>query len=133
MSGTNQHYLPAALIGGFGLPPASGKLREATVAVRRKATGAVDGGFPTAETLAFRRGMYRLTSPAPGVDRDIVDKLWNPVESSLRDLVGRLEGRRLRAGDDQLLFAYAATAGVRHPSFEDVAADHHAQQGRPAR
>lgn len=75
MSGANQHYQPAALIGGFGLPATSGKLREATVAVRRKATGAVDSGFPEAETLAFRRGMYRLASPPAGVDRDIMDKL----------------------------------------------------------
>lgn len=63
MSGDNQHYQAAALIGGFGLPAPSGKLREARVAVRRKATGAVDGGFPKAEKLAFQPGMYRLASP----------------------------------------------------------------------
>jgi hypothetical protein len=51
-----------------------------------------------------------------------VDRFWNPVEASLRDLVGRLAARRLQPGDDQLLFDYAATAGVRHPSFEAVTA-----------
>lgn len=132
VSGTNQHYLPASLIGGFGQPAASGKLREARIAVRRKATGAVDAGFPKAETLAWRPGMYRLTAPPPGVDPDAVDKLWDPVENSLRDLVARLAARRLQPGDDALLFDYAATTGVRHPSFEDVAADYQARQGRPA-
>jgi hypothetical protein len=132
VSGTNQHYLPASLIGGFGQPAASGKLREARVAVRRKATGAVDSGFPKAETLAYRPGMYRLASPPAGVDPDVVDKLWDPVENGLRDLVGRLAARRLQHGDDQLLFAYAAGAGVRPPAFEAVAADHQARQGLTA-
>ena len=45
VSGTNQRYQPAALIGSFGPPAPSGRLREARVAVRRKATGAVDNGF----------------------------------------------------------------------------------------
>ncbi|HUZ53876.1 MAG TPA: hypothetical protein VMU94_15305 [Streptosporangiaceae bacterium] len=132
MSGSNQHYLPASLIGGFGLPAASGKLRHATVAVRRKATGAVDARFPKAEELAFRRRMYRLTSPPAGIDPDIVDKLWNPVENSLRDLISRLNSRRLQPGDDQLLFAYAATAGIRPPAFEAVAADHYTRRGQAA-
>jgi hypothetical protein len=98
VSGKNQHYLPASLIGGFGRPAASGKLREARVAVRRKATGAVDAGCPKAEALAYRPGMYRLAAPPVGVDRDAVDKLWDPVESSLRDLVARLRGPAPAAG-----------------------------------
>jgi hypothetical protein len=132
MSGKDQHYLPAALIGSFGQPAASGKLREARVAVRRKATGAVDTGFPKAEKLAYRPGMYRLAAPPAGVDRDVVDKLWDPVENALRDLVARLAARRLQPGDDTLLFDYAASAGVRHPSFEDVVADYQARHGQSA-
>jgi len=54
---TNHHYLPAALIGGFGRPTASGRLRDAEVAVRRKPGGAVDSDFPAAAALAFRPGM----------------------------------------------------------------------------
>ena len=132
MSGTKQHYLPASLIGGFGRPAASGKLREARVTVRRKVTGAVDAGVPKAETLAYRPGMYRLASPPAGVDRDAVDKLWDPVETGLGDLAAGLAARHLQRGDDTLLFDYAATAGVRHPSFEDVVADHQARQSQPA-
>jgi hypothetical protein len=92
------------------------------MAVRRQATGAVDSGFPKAEKSAYRPGMDRLAAPPTGVDPDVVDRFWNPVEASLRDLVGRLAARRLQPGDDQLLFDYAATAGVRHPSFEAVTA-----------
>lgn len=132
MSGTKQHYQPAALIGSFGSPAPSGKLREARVAVRRKATGAVDNGFPKAEKLAYQPGMYRLASPPAGVDQDVVDRLWDPIETGLRDLAGRLAARGLQPGDDQRLFDYAATAGVRHPSFEAVAADYQARQGLPA-
>jgi hypothetical protein len=132
VSGVKQHYQPAALIGGFGQPAPSGRLREARVAVRRKATGVVDSGFPRAERLAYQPGMYRLTSPPAGVDPDVVDKLWDPVETGLRDVAARLTTRRLQPGDDQLLFDYAATAGVRHPSFKDVVADYQARRGRPA-
>ena len=131
MSGDKQHYQPAALIGGFGRPASSGKLRKAKVAVRRKATGTVDSVFPKAEELAYRPAMYRLASPPPGVDPDVVDKLWDPVENGLRDRTGRLASRHLQAGDDQILFDYAATAGVRHPSFAAVVADYQAQQGMP--
>jgi hypothetical protein len=132
VSGDNQHYQAAALIGGFGWPASSGRLREARVAVRRKANGAVDNGFPKAERLTYRPGMYRLASPPPGVDRDVVDRLWNPVEPGLHDLATRLARWRLQPGDDALLFDYAATAGVRHPSFEAVAADYQARQGMAA-
>jgi hypothetical protein len=132
VSGKNQHYLPAALIGGFGRPASSGKLREAPVAVRRKATGAVDSGFPKAEKLASQPEMYRLASPPAGVGRDIVDKLWDPVENSLRDPTGRLSSRCQQPGDEQLLFTYAATARVRPPAFEAVAADHHVKHGQAA-
>ena len=100
--------------------------------MRRKATGTVDAGFPKAETLAYRPGMYRLAAPPAGVDRDVVDKLWDPVENGLRDLVARLAARHLQPGDDTLLFDYAATARVRHPSFEDVVTDYQARHGQSA-
>jgi hypothetical protein len=133
VTGAYQHYLPAVLIGGFGrLPAGSGPLREAEVAVRDRATGVVDRRVRKAKTLAARPRMYRLASPPPGVDPDIVDTVWNGVENALRDLVGRLTNRRLQPGDDQLLFAYAAEAGVRHPTFGALAAHHHASHGLAA-
>ncbi len=132
VTGTNQHYLPAVIIGGFGRPVPSRRLRDAQVAVRRKPDGAVDGDFPAAATLAYRPDMYRLVSPPEGIDRDVVDRLWDPVETRLRDLIGRLNERRLQPGDNELLFTYAAQAGVRPPAFEAVTADYQARQGQPA-
>jgi hypothetical protein len=78
--------------------------------------------------------MYRLAAPPAGVDRDVVEKLWDPVENGLRDLVARLavSARHLQPGDDTLLFDYAATGGVRHPSFEDVVTDYQARHGQSA-
>lgn len=131
VSGRNQHYLPAALIGGFGRPVGS-RLRDAQVAVRRKPCDTVDIDFPAAETLAFRPDMYTLASPPAGVDPKFVDRLWDPVETHLRDLVGRLDDRGLQSGDDELLFTYAAQAGVRHPSFEAVVGDYQMRQGQAA-
>jgi len=131
VSGRDQHYLPAAMIGGFGRPVGR-RLRDSEMAVRRKPGGAVDADFPAAETLAFRPDMYTLASPPAGVNPNFVDRLWDPVETHLRDLVRRLTDRRLQPGDDELLFTYAAQAGVRHPSFEAVAADFQARQGQAA-
>ena len=82
--------------------------------MRRKATGAVDSGFPKAEKLAYRPEMYRLASPPAGVDRDIVDKLWEPSRTVCATWSpGSLPAPAARGRP--LLFAYAATAGVRHP------------------
>jgi hypothetical protein len=82
VSGKKQHYLPAVLIGGVGVAAASGRLRDATVAVRRTATGAVDPVDPRAGSIAWLPGMYRLAAPPPGIDRDIMDKLWNQRKTS---------------------------------------------------
>lgn len=131
MSGDNQHYLPAALLGGFGVPSASGKRRDALVLPRRKATGNVDPKPTKAEKLAVRKAMYRLIAPPPGVDRDVVDKLWDPVETVLPALVDRLTNRSLQSGDDQLLYAYVAMAAVRHPSFDKIAEAWQKDRGAP--
>jgi hypothetical protein len=76
--------------------------------------------------------MYRLADPPDNVDSDVIDKLWDPVETALSDLIDRLERRQLQNGDDTVLYAYVATAAVRHPTFEAVAADHQAREGLPA-
>ena len=56
------------------------KLPQDDVMAQAARAVAVDSGFPKAETLAFRPGMYRLASPPAGVDPDIVDTLRDPVE-----------------------------------------------------
>jgi Protein of unknown function (DUF4238) len=130
MSGDRQHYLPASLIGGFGEPDASGRRRRARLAAWVKDSGLVERR--RAESLAYELAVYRLQNPPAGVDQDVIDKMWNPVESVLPDLVDRLEAGVLVAGDDLLLRDYLAAAVVRHPSFSDQAAHIYQLQGIPA-
>lgn len=128
ISGSNQHYLPASLIGGFGVASKGRGLREATVAFRSIATGNVY--LDKAENLAYRKDTYRLENPPDGVDPDSIDNLWEPIESELPGLINRLENRCLGTDDDERLFYYVATAVVRHPeTFEAIARDHNLRNG----
>ncbi|MDA8283379.1 MAG: DUF4238 domain-containing protein [Actinomycetota bacterium] len=128
MSGDDQHYLPAALIGGFGIARAGKPLRKAQIVVRELASGEVHPA--TAEDIAYRRALYRLEAPGPGVDPDIVDKLWTSVEGDLPAMVARLEAASLEADDPEKWIWYAAMSGVRHPTaFAALAARHQQTRG----
>ncbi len=130
MANDRQHYLPAALLGGFGEPNRRRKGgRYATIAVRDLATGCVR--LSNADSEAHRRALYRLEAPPPGVDRDVVDKLWDEIEPGLPDLVRRVESRALLDGDEQRLINYAASIWVRHPRFSKVAEQHQEKRGSP--
>lgn len=116
MPGTRQHYLPAALIGGFGRRANSAGLREAVVLWRRR-----EWSTPVATragNIGFVNALYRLNNPAPGTDPDRVDQTWDLVEPYLPDSIARLARRRQTTDDYQVLVNYVATAGVRHPGFE---------------
>jgi hypothetical protein len=58
-----QHYLPASVIGGFGLARSAAP-REALVAVRRK--GSTEVTEAMAESVAYERGLYTLRNPPAG-------------------------------------------------------------------
>lgn len=131
MAGDRQHYIPAALIGGFGRPAADGRLRHATVAVRLQATGAVLPRFRKAETVGYEKRIYRLKKQLPGVDPDVIDNIWKGIEQEIPALVERLDARQVAPGDDETLLAYAATASVRHPTFARVADDWQKRHGQP--
>jgi Protein of unknown function (DUF4238) len=130
MSGEDQHYLSAALIGGFGVARAGKPLRKARIVVRELASGKVHPA--TAENVAYRRALYRLLAPGPGVDPDIVDKLWIPVERDLPAMVARLQGAEVDEEDPEKWIWYAAMAGVRHPTaFAALAGHHQLTSGHP--
>lgn len=130
MSGDDQHYLPAALIGGFGIVRAGKPLRKAQIVVRELISGEVHPA--TAEDVAFCRALYRLENPGPGVDSDIVDKLWTPVETELPAMVGRLDASTVEPDDPEKWIWYAAMAGVRHPiAFPALAVHHQQNRGDP--
>ncbi len=130
VSGDHQHYLSAALIGGFGIARAGKPLRKAQIVVRELASGEVHRA--AAEDVAHRRALYRLLAPGSGVPADIVDKLWTPVEKDLPAMVARLEATALEGDDPEKWIWYAAMAGVRHPTaFRALAVHHQQSRGEP--
>jgi hypothetical protein len=129
MPGKRQHYLPAAVIGGFGLGRTNKSLRDAAIVVKDLRTGSIR--HSTAQNEAHRRALYRLEDPPPGVNPDAIDDLWKAVEQNLPNLVARLADKALAPGDEPLLILYASMAGVRHPTFQNVAEHHQTQRRQP--
>lgn len=115
MTGAKQHYLPAALIGGFGRSQGTSP-REAVVQWRRRNWTAPRE--TKAENIGFVKALYRLSNPPPGADRDRVDQIWKFVEPHLPGAIERLSRRQQTAQDELVLINYVAAAGVRHPDFE---------------
>lgn len=127
------HYLPAALIGGFGIPETrKGKtgLRFATVAVR-------EPGDPgkvkrkRAEKVAKRIGEYWVAHPPPGMSANFIDGYWDQYEPKLPGAVRRLEDRTWRERDWETIRKHIVAEAVRHPDFERAATDYRAAKGDP--
>ena len=99
------HYLPAALIGGFGIPstqPGKTGLRHATVAVREHSQPHKIEAR-RAETIARKVGEYWVARPPAGVSPNFIDGYWDQYEpqspwsgSALRK--PRLDHQRLDNG-----------------------------------
>ena len=60
------HYLPAALIGGFGVPETgrAAGLRHAKVCVRRRQALQKVFGPVKAENIAYQYGLYDVDAPS---------------------------------------------------------------------
>ena len=115
MSGSEQHYQQAALIGGFGRPVPGEDPRKAVVLWRRLEW--TEPRESSAEAIGYKRNIYRLINPPAGMDRDRIDKLWDLFERQLPSAIKRL-ARRCQTTDDEItLVNYIATAGVRHHNF----------------
>jgi len=112
------HYLPAALIGGFGLPSErSSRSRDATVAVRyTDQTGAV---VRAARTVATQIGVYELTNPPPGLSPDAIDDLWQEYEPKLHRAVSHFQHALWDVNDWEVVLAHITALAVRHPDFAD--------------
>ncbi len=130
MTGEKQHYLPAAVIGGFG-EARSQSPRESIVAVGRR-----DGGrtrISAARAVAFERNTYRLANPVPGVDPDVVDKTWQLLEPYLPGALHRLAENTQTSVDQEVVLLYVAAWAVRHPEvFRVIANEQQEAAGLPA-
>jgi len=118
MTGDKQHFLPAALIGGFGHAATGQPLREAQVLWRRREWSQPR---PTkAENIGYVKRMYRLAAPPPGFEADMIDELWEGFEDDLPEAVARTASRQETSDDQYTLVKYIAAAGVRHPDFAEA-------------
>ncbi len=127
------HYLPAALIGGFGVPETrKGKtgLRFATVAVREHA----DPGVVTrkrAEKVAKKIGEYWVAHPPAGLSPNFIDGYWDEYEPELPAAVRRLGTRIWTERDWDTIRKHVVAEAVRNPDFERAAVDYRAAKGDP--
>ena len=128
-SGAKQHYVPAALIGGFGRTADRERLRDAVVCWRQR--GWAGTRETSAEAIGWRLGMYRLQNPADGLDPDVVDAVWDVIEPGISGAVRRFEDGMNAASEREWLVVYASMAGVRHPDFEPAINRWLAELGKP--
>lgn len=118
MSGARHHFIQAALLGAFGDVQLGKPLREAPIEIRRRGNSATETTTP--DEVGWVHELYRRTSVPAGVDPDLVDNVWSPIENAYRDRVTKLENRSTDAADLSWLISYVCAAGVRHPDFGDA-------------
>lgn len=127
------HYLPAALIGGFGVHDTrKGKtgLRFSKVAVR-------EHGYPErirhtrAEKVAKTIGEYWVAHPPPGLSPNFIDGYWDQYEPELPGAIRRLEDRTWTERDWEAVRKHLVAEAVRNPDFERVAIDYRAAKNDP--
>lgn len=117
MTGDKQHFLPAAVIGGFGRKAMGELSRDAEVLWRRREWQ--QPRSTKAHNIGYVNGMYRMSNPPNGVNPDIVDELWDYVEQPLPEVISLVATREETAADHGVLLKYAAAASVRHPDFAE--------------
>jgi hypothetical protein len=120
------HYIPAALIGGFGEPVSSGRLREATVAVWFNKLGRVK--CVKAQDVGSRRGLYNIASDPSSSEG--FDELWSVYEGGLPEAIRHLENEKPSADDLNVLAAHAAFAAPRYAGFTKSLMEWSLAQGR---
>jgi hypothetical protein len=121
------HFLPAALIGGFGYGVPSSP-RERTVLWRRR-----QWNRPKpikAEAIGWRKGLYDVT--LPGIDPRELDMVWNRFEPKLPRSIRQLDARTESIAETEALLDYALCAGVRHPDFAAAVNRWRSELGEPA-
>lgn len=125
--GSKDHYLPAALIGGFGERAAKGGRRKAKVAVWIDQLGRVEKPM-AAEKVGYVRGLYRV--PSVRGSAEAFEKVWQSYEGDLPTAIEHLADEKPSAQDLGALIAHVAFAGARFADFTESLKQWSLEQGR---
>lgn len=119
------HYLPAALIGGFGIPdPREPGGRYAKVCMRRRGNPDAVLGPLRAEKVAAQFGLYDVDRPDPDLPADFAETMWQTYEGALPRAIAALEAGEFGREEWSAVLLHIQAQSVRHPDFDRVARDH---------
>jgi len=130
VSGDRHHWIQASLLGGFGRTPVGRRQRDADIEQRLR--GCTTTVTTTPDQVGWEDQLYRLLNPGQGVDPDVVDAAWAPMENGYRDAVAHMEAYSTSPADIAWLVKYVCAAGVRHPGFGDAVNRWRKEAGDPA-
>ncbi|MGK4586216.1 hypothetical protein [Kitasatospora sp. HPMI-4] len=116
------HYLPAALIGGFGIPDArQSGARYASVLMRRRDEPGKLRGPIRADQVAVQNGLYDVDEPYEELPADFAETLWQRYETALPGAVQALEAGTFSRADWHIILLHIQAQSVRSPDFDRVA------------
>jgi hypothetical protein len=118
------HYLPAALIGGFGRPnPAHPGRRHARVVQRRRTPEDKLLREISAENIAFEYGIYDVHMPTADLPTNYAEELWGQYEGQLPDAAKALETQAYTHDDWLTVLKHIQSVWPRQPGFKMFAAE----------
>jgi hypothetical protein len=130
------HYLPAGLIGGFGIrDPREPGSRYSMVCVRRRnAPGKLLGPL-RADQVAVQNGLYDVDEPDEELPADFAEALWQSYEDALPPAVQALEADNFNEAEWQTILLHIQAQSIRSPDFDRVATTYlvRTRGGIPAR
>jgi hypothetical protein len=113
------HYLPAGLIGGFGVPhPSSDRRRHAKVCTRTRPPEDVLTPEIKAERVAYGVHVYDVDEPSDDLPADYAEKIWELYERDLPDAAKALEEPAFDPENWLVVLRHIQASWVRNPGFE---------------
>lgn len=129
------HYLPAALIGGFGMPDAGrtvGGLRHAKVCVRRRKEPEKIFGPLKAENIAYQYGLYDVETPSSDLPADFAETIWQEYEGALPAAIRALDQGTFTRDNWKTILLHIQAQSIRHPDYNRVAVTYIQEHGLTA-
>jgi len=118
------HYLPAGLIGGFGIPdPSSDRRRRAKVCTRSRPPENLLIPEIRAERVAWGRNVYDVDEPTDELPAEYAEEIWGLYERDLPDAAKALMEPGFTADDWQAVLRHIQASWIRNPGFEQDAVE----------